>query len=278
MTKSIRIESFNLCPECGGCIDFSLFRGEETCSQCGLIIRDKIFSTRHTGKKGLCDNERISAPVRIEKFYNTDQKRAFKKNTWTDSFQRNLNEAYSEFNRICGNLKLPKIIKLKAQYLYIKVLKKKLVRGHSIKGMVCACIFYSCKKHYFMSLEEVSEQIEGLVKKTKKTVKHVRNCYNLVVKELKLKYQPQNLLSLVPRYISEGGLDKKMITLTTKFLLHCNAESIFNGKDRRGVVAAAIYLVAKKCGFYISQSRLAKISNVTENTIRPRIRELERLI
>jgi len=52
----------------------------------------------------------------------------------------------------------------------------------------------------------------------------------------------------------------------------------FYWEDPNGVVAAAIYIIGKKNGYNITQSKIAKDASVTDNTIRPRIRELEKLI
>lgn len=156
--------------------------------------------------------------------------------------------------------------------LFIRALKKKLTQGHSRKGIVCACIFHNCKKYYyFRSLEEISNQIE-------KSKKYVTRCYTTIVRELELKYQPITLLSLIPRYVSDAGLDETMAILTTDFLKHHNAESHFIGKDPRGVVAAGIYKTAKKFGHRLSQKKIAKITGVTNITLRSRMRELENLI
>ncbi len=278
MTKSIRIDDCNRCPECGGYTNSSLFRGEEACSQCGLVTKERAFSTSHHGKKSLLDNERITSPIKIKEYYNSNQKRFLRKNNWPDSYHKNLQKAYFYINSLCGNLGLPRSVKYNTQHLYKKVLKRGLVQGQSILGMVCACIFYSSKKNYYRSIKEIALQIKDLVGKSKNEERHVTKCYCLIVKQLKLKYQSRTLASRVPRFVSEVGLDDILIPLTTKFLEYCNAESIFNGKDPNGVVAAAIYIIGKKYGYNITQSRLAQVTSVTENTIRPRIKELETLI
>jgi len=69
-----------------------------------------------------------------------------------------------------------------------------------------------------------------------------------------------------------------MVTLTNELLDHCNAEYHFNGKDLRGVVAAAIYLTGRKYGFSISQKKIAQITGVTDVTIRARARELGNIV
>ena len=83
---------------------------------------------------------------------------------------------------------------------------------------------------------------------------------------------------MVPRYVTDAGLDETMIILTTKFLQHCNAETNFIGKDIKGIIAAAVYMTAKKNGFHISQVRIGEVVGVTDVTIRSRCKELESLV
>ena len=277
MTKSVRIENSNNCPECGGVITSSQFRAEETCSQCGLVKNERIHNTSDNGKKDRFENKRIAPPLKL-RGKNANQIRVFKTNSWTSPFQINLNKAYSTINRICGNLKLSKSIRIASKDLYRKALKKNLIRGHSINGILCACIFYSCKGYHYRSLKEISKLVDKPIKTPKDLKKHIYDCYTLIVKELNLKYKSQSLYSLVPRYVTDAGLDENMIILTTKFLQHCNAEINFIGKDIEGVIAAAIFMTAKKNGFHISQVRIGKVVGVTDVTIRSRCKELESLV
>jgi len=57
-----------------------------------------------------------------------------------------------------------------------------------------------------------------------------------------------------------------------------NAKSNFIGKDPKGVVAAAIYLIARRNGYSLTQLKIAQIACVTDVTVRSRMRELEDLI
>lgn len=276
MTKSIGREDFNRCPECGGYTNFSFFRGEEACSQCGLITKEKLFSIFNRGKK---KPETISSPQGSRFGHNLTQEKILKISSWTeDNFHRNLKHACIQIRRICGNLNLPPIVKYEAKRLYIQVLKMGLVKGYSIPGMVCACIFHSCYKHYYRSLSKISDQIKGLENRTTTEKKHVAQCYSVIFQKLHLKYQSKSLSSRVTCFVSEAGLDDNLITATKKFLELCNAKIISNGKDLNGVVAAAIFLMVKKSGQYIALKKISRIASVTTVTTRARVKELQKFI
>ena len=80
MTKSVRIGNSNNCPECGGVITSSQFRGEEACSQCGLVISERIYNTSDNGKKDQFENKKITPPLKLRGM-NANQSRAFKANS-----------------------------------------------------------------------------------------------------------------------------------------------------------------------------------------------------
>ena len=247
MTKSIGIENFSLCPECGSYTNFSSFRGEKTCSQCGLVINERMFNPSNRGKKKF----EVIFPPRF-RFFSLYQFYIHKRDGMLpNNYQKNLVTATKQLNRICRNLELPPIVKEEARRLYIQALKKGLVRGHSIIGMVCACIFHVSKTHYYRSFIQISEQINGLVGRNKNEKKHVISCYIVIVKELKLKYQSRTIASRIPRFISEAGLNGTLTPIITKYLEQCNAESLFNGKDPNGVIAASTYILGKKYGYNI---------------------------
>ncbi len=271
MTKSIEKENCTICLECGGYINSNLFRGEEACSQCGLIAKERLFSTFDHGKK---KPETISSSPQGSRFgYNLTQKKILKISTWTENnFHKNLKRAFIQLKRICGNLNLPPIVKYEAKRLYIQVLKMGLVKGYSIPGMVCACIFHSCYERYYRSLSKISDQIKGLENRTTTEKKHVVQCYTVIFQKLHLKYQSKKLSSRVTSFVSEAGLGNNLITATKKFLELCNTKIISNGKDPNGVIAAAIYLMAKKIGQYITLKKISRIASVTTVTTRARIK------
>lgn len=92
MTKSIGKINSNLCPECGGFILYSQFQGEETCSQCGLIINERLFNRSDNGKK----KSEIIIPTKATRhYYNYNQKRIYKRNNWpNNNYNRNLKFAF----------------------------------------------------------------------------------------------------------------------------------------------------------------------------------------
>ncbi len=258
----------------------SISRGGSLCSM-WLVINERLFSTFNNGKKEIDTVVLSSVSKTIPRLNSRANGRFFKIAPWIwkeCGYQKSLREGLVQMKRICHNLNLPSSVRYSSEQLFIKALKKRLMRGHSICGMVCACIFHEAKKDYNRSFEELSQQIIGLVNRPKEEKKHVRKCYSVLFNKLGLEYQPNKMEHLVTRYVSEAGLNIKLVPFVIKFLKFIKAKNIFNGKIANGVVAAAIYLNAKEYGECISQKKIAKIASVTDTTVRSRKRELEKLM
>ncbi|KKM14443.1 hypothetical protein LCGC14_1706050 [marine sediment metagenome] len=276
MTKCITKENSNSCLECGGFITFSQYQGEEACTQCGLVINERLFSTSNNGKRNI---DTVILPSHssgyIPHYKNNARWNALINET---SYQKSLGDGQVHLKRICHNLNLPESVRYNSEYLFTRALRKGLMRGHSICGMACACIFHEAKKGYNRSFKEISQQIVGLVNMPNKEKKHIRKCYSVLFNKLSLDYQPKKMEDLITRYVSEAGLDIKLVPFVIRFLESVRAKNMFNGKIVSGVVAAAIYLNAKEFGECISQKKIAQIASVTDTTVRSRKRELEKLM
>ena len=77
------------------------------------------------------------------------------------NYRVNFKTAYSHLKRICSNLNLPDSVKDEANRLYLKALKKNLIHGRSVIGMVGACIYYASKAKFNRGLKEIAAEMEG---------------------------------------------------------------------------------------------------------------------
>ena len=284
MTES---KSFpNICPECGGHIIFIPQKGEEVCDQCGLISSERALDYAHSGKRAYTmeekrSRERTGAPISTllpdmglstvidrNSIENPDLKRAAKWNTRITWEKRNLLIASTELKRISSNLDLPDHVKKTAFKLYKEAFENKLLRGRSINGMVAACLYYAVRKH------NIARTLQEILTESSAGDKEVRRCYSIVIKELSLKLPTNDPISLIPRYISQLELDPEIESLSKKILKVFMTRFSTSGKDPKGLVAGAIYLVCKKKDIVLTQKEIADIVGVTEVTLRSRYKEL----
>ncbi|MFX1236569.1 MAG: transcription initiation factor IIB family protein [Promethearchaeota archaeon] len=280
----------SLCPECGGDTISIQERGETVCKHCGLVVGEKGLDISHSGiraytKQEKDKKERTGCPISIlmpdiglstiidrAKIKNPDLRRAAKWNTHLTWEKRNMLIAITELKRIGGNLNFPERVKKAAIRLYKEVFKRKLLRGRSINGMVAACSYFVCKE------EKVPITLQEILDEASINANIVKKCYKILVRELNLKSQHVDPVSLIPRYCADLGLDIEVEKEAIKILKNFIDKTSICGKDPKGLCAGAIYLVAKLKNKKVSQKEISHIISVTEVTLRSRYKDLLRNI
>ncbi|MFX1356664.1 MAG: transcription initiation factor IIB family protein, partial [Promethearchaeota archaeon] len=265
----------NLCPECGGKTISIQEKGEIVCSSCGLVISERSLDISHSGKRAFTKQEkerreRTGSPISIllpdmglstvidkSSIKNPDLKRAAKWNSRMTWDKRNMLIATTELKRIGSNLNLPDHVKKSAIRLYIEAFKKKLLRGRSINGMVAACLYFACRD------KKIPRTLQEILDETAINAKNVRRCYRTIIREMNLKAPSTNPISLIPRFITELGLDLEVEKATIKVLQSFTSKFSTSGKDPKGLCAGALYLVCKKMDKRISQKEIANVVGVT---------------
>jgi len=276
----------DMCPECYGKILLIQEKGETVCSQCGLIIYERQFDLSHKGiniynKDGRAKKERLGALISplipdiklctyIDKsdIYNSELKRAVRRDSNLAWKSRNLLIASTELKRIGHNLNLPGFILEEAFSLYKRAFKINILRGRSIAGMITACIYYSCKS------KSIPRTFREILCESPIEEKIVKKCYNILVYELKLKVQNTNPTYFIPRFVVELNLSFDVEILSRKILQPMIKKNLLCGKDPKGFCAGALYFACKMKNLRVSQKEIAKVVGVTEVTLRSRYKEL----
>ena len=279
-------EMSSLCPECEGKTIPIMEKGEIVCSQCGLVVNERIPDTAHSGKRAFTKQEkerreRTGSPISIllpdmglstvidkSNIKSPDLKRAAKWNSRMTWDKRNMLIATTELKRIGSNLNLPNHVKKAAIRLYIEAFKKKLLRGRSINGMVAACLYFACRE------KKIPRTLQEILDETAVSAKNVRRCYRTIIRELNLKAPSTDPVTLIPRFVAELSLDADDEKMTVIIMQKFISKYSTSGKDPKGLCAGALYLVCKRKNKRISQKEIAAIVGVTEVTLRSRYKEL----
>jgi transcription initiation factor TFIIB len=191
------------------------------------------------------------------------------RSTWR---RRNFTIAFTEIRRMAEKLSVPGHIRETAAIYYRKAYKHDLLRGHSIKAMVAACIFAAAKTCGFPLT------LDSVLKTSAEEERVIKRCYVLLVKTLDLKPKRQNLAAIVPRFANALGLSVPVEQRAIEILGIASQKLQLSGKDPKGYVAAAIYLAAKQLGETRSQQAVATTLGITEVTLRSRQREIAKVI
>ena len=276
----------SLCPECSGLLVEIAKIGETVCEQCGLVIKEREIDISHGGVRAFNYQERDKkwqngSPVSIllpdislctimerNKISNPNLRRAAKWDVHMSWKSQNLLIAITELKRLSANLELPEHIQKTVIKLYKKALKKDLMRGRSIKGILTACLYLACKK------ENRPITLQELLGESSVNSREFNKNFSVLIKELKVKSPNLNPVLLIPKYISRLNLDidieKQVIELMSSFL----KEKFFSGKDPKGLCAGALYLISKLGNRKLSQKAISEVTGTTEVTLRSRYKEL----
>ncbi len=275
-----------ICPECQGYIISNNERGDVVCEQCGLVIHERNLDLSHSGTRAYTQHEKerkdqmgtpisklmpsitLSTIIDKNKIHNADLKRAVKWNSHLSWENRNMLIAITELKRLGTILNFPERIKEGALRLYKIVLKKNILRGRSIHGMITACAYYVCKE------ENIPITLQEVINETATSSKNIKRCYKILIQALHLKSPQIDVKALIPRFCADLGLEFQLEHEIIELLKNYMTKLIICGKDPKGYVAGAIYLVSKFKNINLTQKRVAQVIGVTEVTLRSRYKEL----
>ena len=134
--------------------------------------------------------------------------------------------------------------------------------------MIAACLYFVIREERFPRV------FEDILRQSHENEKIIRKSYKALIIELGLKAPPVDPRIYIPMYSDElefGFLAEKAIRKVLNTFLSRNSNS---GKQPRGLLAGAFYLVSQCHNLGKNQKQIAKIMGVTEVTLRTRYREI----
>ena len=276
------------CPDCNGFLITDNYRGESICEQCGLICSEKAIDFTNFEKKiythedarkkahtGVYNHYFIAQPqtkIMLKKITDKNFKRIAKWDTYFKASQtRNLITAIQKLKQISSSLCLPYHVNTQAISLYRKALKKDLIMGRTITGMLCACIFYTCRVFKIpISIQEIAN-IASIDKK------ELQRRYLFLAKEFNLKAQNVSPAIYVSKYINKFNLtpdiEQKIFSVLTSL-----PSTFICGKNPKCILGAILYLVCKRKNITLLQWQISETLHITETSIRNHWKKIEKFL
>ncbi|MHA1729758.1 MAG: transcription initiation factor IIB [Promethearchaeota archaeon] len=308
VTKNVKPDELNeinidsdaqRCPDCASDITvFDSHRGEIICSTCGLVIKNRIIDQgpewRAFDAVQREKRTRVGAPMTytihdrglstIIDWKNKDaagheipaklRSQIYRLRRWqsrirvSDATERNLTFALSELDRMASILALPKSLKETAAKIYRSAVKSHLIRGRSIEGVAAASLYAACRN---MKIPRTLQEVAEIARVDKK---EIGRSYRFVVSRLNLNSNPTRPIHYISRFISELKLSNKVLKRSIDIIKLAEKYGLTSGRGPTGVAAAAIYVASIMFQEKRTQREIAKISQVTEVTVRNRFKEL----
>ena len=294
-------EVMKRCPECKSehlVRDYE--RGELVCSDCGMVIEDSLidqgpewraFDSEQDDRRArtgspmtfLSHDKGLATEISWsnkdyygKRIPHKNRAQIYRVRKWhqrirvSNAAERNLSLALQMLNDNGAKLGIPKDIKETAALIYRKAVEKNLIRGRSIESIVCASIYAACRMvNLPRTLDEISKASEVNKKKIGKAYRHL-------AKELSLNLKPTTPYSYVAQFCSKLELDKQAIVKSEEIVRKSIELGISSGKGPTGVAAASIYIASVMLGKPRTQKEIARVSGVTEVTIRNRYKEISK--
>ncbi|MHA1805169.1 MAG: transcription initiation factor IIB [Promethearchaeota archaeon] len=191
----------------------------------------------------------------------------------TTSYERNLWIALPNLQRLQKKLGLPETVAEDALRIYTQSVKKKLTMGRSIDTLLAAAIFCALRIHGIpRTIEEITNAAQ--IPK-KKVIKSYRLILYDILPHMHLKVQHFDAQRYVDKFNDDLKLSMKCRNLAVK-IIQTAKEQGFNsaGKDPKGIAAAAIYIASKMCSEIRTQKEISCLAQVTEVTLRMRVKDL----
>jgi len=288
----------NLCTECGNTIFVDENRGLLVCEECGLVhsenhidrgpewrafdadqkkkrtrtgapmtymIHDKGLSTMIDWRNRDIFGKEIPAKLRGQ---------IYRLRKWqsrirvSDATERNLTFALSELDRMASNLELQRNLREGAAKIYRDAVEAHLIRGRSIEGVAAASLYAACR------MFKVPRTLNEIAEVARVDKKEISRSFRFISNELELNLNPTKPIDFLTRFISELKLTSSCQKMAKAIIRMAERRGLTSGRGPTGVCAAAIYASSILSNERRTQRSIARVSCVTEVTVRNRFSEL----
>jgi len=289
------------CPECGSknlLTDSN--RAELCCCSCGLVIAENIidqnaewraFNETQRNKRArtglpptnLIHDRGLSTVIdwRNKDYAGRDipsnlRAQIYRLRKWqarirvSDAIERNLVFALGEIDRISSIISVDRSIREVAAKIYRDAVRRNLIRGRSIEGMVATSIYAACRESNFpRTIAEVSAA--SSVNK-----RDIGRNFRFIKQKLRLSGHPMNPIHYITRIISDLNLPPKCLLISREIAEKAEVAGLTSGRGPTGIAAACVYISTLILKVKRTQKDVAEAAQVTEVTVRNRFKEIVR--
>jgi transcription initiation factor TFIIB len=275
--------------------------GEIICSNCGMVISDKVEDSSHlerhvfTGGQMEQARARTGAPTslarhdmglatiigkedrdasgqKIDSSINSTMQRL---RAWdfrihlSRSSDRNLQTAFKLLNTLKDKLGLSDAIVEKVAYIYRKAQERGFVRGRSIPAVLAAAVYIVYRDF------GVPKTMKDIATVSNIKRKNIARVYRQLLLELDYKVPNPDPVKCIAKIANKGNLTEKTKRHALDIMEKITENEISAGKDPMGLAATVLYMSCIKTGENITQKEISNVAGVTEVTLRNRFKDLK---
>lgn len=287
------------CPNCGS---FALYvdpvRGERVCDSCGFVV-DEGFVDLGPDWTTFEGDDRIRAgpppsvmapdkglgsmvgnglrdakgnPIDARSIAALNRLRRVSRWTRYDRTERALAPGLAQLSSLTSRLGLPPAFRERAAILLRRAIAAGLSRGRSMDAIVAAVIYLAAKQLGApRGLHELS-QATGV------TVHRVSLTAKVISRELGVFGRATRAEDFVPRFTSQLGLDGRVTERALSLVSQGRDAKVLEANSPVGIAAGAIYLASEDLDVPMTQAQIARLTGVSEVTIRKHYRLLKEFL
>jgi len=179
--------------------------------------------------------------------------------------------ARSEIQSAGESMGLPAVILAEAEHIYREAKVRGLFRGRSLPASVGACLYAACRRYSIpRTLGEVAQAVGARRSDVGRTFKVVQRGAGLSIPGVGTR-------AFLTRYAQELALSPRVRSTVESMLDQAREDPELSGLSPHGLVAALIYIAAEQHGEHRSRAQVARVSTVTEVTLRSTSRLVEKV-
>ncbi len=179
--------------------------------------------------------------------------------------------ARGEIALAADRLGLPAVVRAESEQIYREAHRRGLFRGRSLPASVGAAVYTACRRFSIpRTLGEVAVAVNAKRSEVGRTFKVVQRGAGLLVPSVGTK-------AFLARYAEELALSSKVRSTVEAMLDATRDDPELSGLSPHGLVAALIYIAADQNTEHRSRAEVARVSAVTEVTLRSTSRLLEKV-
>jgi transcription initiation factor TFIIB len=284
------------CPNCGS---FALYvdpvRGERVCDTCGFVVDEGLVDqgpdwTTFEGDqriragpppsvmvpdKGL--GSMVGNGLRDAKGNPIDARsvaalnRLRRVSQWTryDRVERALAPGLAQLSSLASRLGLASDFKERAAILLRKTIEAGLSRGRSMDAIVAATVYLAAKQL------GAPRGLHELAQATGVTVHRIALTAKIVSRELGVFARASRAEDFVPRFASQLGLEPGVSERALSLVSQGKRRKDLEANSPVGIAAGALYLASEQLEKPLTQAEIARLTGVSEVTIRKHYRLLK---
>ncbi|MCS7132864.1 MAG: transcription initiation factor IIB family protein [Nitrososphaeria archaeon] len=264
------------CTSCGGTnIIEDKSSGELICVDCGNVIDKVIYPDPEWRAYSYGDRvkrERTGAPTTplLHDLGLSTRCRAYFKEVYSGR-DRMMIKVLSEIYRISSSLNIPQCVAQTAAVFLRKIDESSKFSRIYLRSLPASLLYLSLKAHGIpRDLRELAEAAG-----TKQEL--IRRCYLKLSKSMNIRGSI-NADAYISKIVRILRLPGEVERLANQIYAAAALEGFTQGKNRKAMAAASVYLAAKNFGIPLSQRSLVSEVGVSGNSLKRRIREFKAVL